>query len=241
MRRMVALVAALLAAALPAAEPKRALAPVTVEYGEPRQLATLANPAITESSGVACSRRTPDAFWTHNDSGDAARLYAFNSKGEDLGTWQVRGARARDWEDVASFQKDGQSFLLIGDVGDNECHHKAYTLYLVPEPPADPTRRGVRGTTEPAVAIEFRYEDGPHNCEAIAIDPTTMTVYLVIKVTGPECGVFHACRQVVAPHSQRLTHALPLPGFSSPPQRGAILGGNCDSDVSDLLPDASRS
>ena len=190
MRRIIALVSALLASALMAAEPKHAPAPAAVEYGEPRQLATLANPAITESSGIACSRRTPDVFWTHNDSGGEPRLYAFNSKGEDLGAWRVRGARARDWEDIASFQKDGQSFLLIGDIGDNQCHHKAYTLYLVPEPPVDPARRAVQAATEPAVAIEFRYEDGPHNCEAVAIDPTTMTIYLVIKVEGSECGVY---------------------------------------------------
>lgn len=49
-----------------------------VAYNTGRETARLANQAIAESSGLACSRTTPGVFWTHNDSGDQARLFAFN-------------------------------------------------------------------------------------------------------------------------------------------------------------------
>ena len=189
-RVAIALLLALTAAVACCAAGQAKPAPAPIQYGEGRQLATLANPAIRESSGLACSRLLPDVFWTHNDSGDAPRLYAFNLKGEDLGTYKITGAKAVDWEDIASFQKDGRSFLLIGDIGDNASQRKIYTLYMVPEPRLDPRKRGAAGRTEPAHPIDFRYEDGPHNCEAVAIDPTTMTVYLVVKVLGFEAKVY---------------------------------------------------
>ena len=89
-------------------------------YGPPRQLGVLANPRIRESSGLACSRRTPGVFWTHNDSGDRPRLYAFDTTGADLGTYELKGASALDWEDLASFTRKGRGYLLVGDIGDNE-------------------------------------------------------------------------------------------------------------------------
>jgi hypothetical protein len=44
---------------------------------------TLRSPLVTESSGVAASRRHPGILWTHNDAGDDAVLYATNLGGED--------------------------------------------------------------------------------------------------------------------------------------------------------------
>ena len=48
-------------------------APVTA--ASPAQIATLEDRRITESSGVVASRRNPDLFWTHNDSGDERREF----------------------------------------------------------------------------------------------------------------------------------------------------------------------
>ncbi len=47
----------------------------SVQYGRPRQLCTLKTKKITESSGLAVSRRDPNLLWTHNDSGDDAHIY----------------------------------------------------------------------------------------------------------------------------------------------------------------------
>ena len=54
----------------------------------------LAHPKIHESSGLAVSHRHPGLFWTHNDSGDAPRLYAFDEQGRHHGTLRRAGSES---------------------------------------------------------------------------------------------------------------------------------------------------
>ena len=190
-------VSGLLAAAEPKAAAKaeaKTASPATLperpRYGEGRQLATLANQTITESSGIACSRLNPEVFWTHNDSGDSARLYAFNRKGEDLGTCVVSGAGAMDWEDMASFKRGEQSCLVVGDVGDNKVQRREYAVYVIAEPAVDGRGKNGRLTAATLQAVRFKYEDGSHNCESLGVDATDGTVYLVSKTEGNECKVY---------------------------------------------------
>jgi hypothetical protein len=176
------------AAAAVAAEPQGSIPRIT--YGPGRELAKLANRQINESSGLAASRLNRGVFWTHNDSGSAPRLFAFNAKGEGLATLEIKGAAARDWEDMASFSRGRRHFLLVGDVGDNNARRKDCVLYVVPEPRVHPKKRGQRKTSAPLQTIRFRYEDGSHNCESVAIDPRTRTIYLVSKVGGGTCKAY---------------------------------------------------
>jgi len=161
-----------------------------IAYAKPLKLADLANQKITESSGVDASRRAKDVFWTHNDSGDRPRIYAFNAKGEDLGTFDITGAQAADWEDMASAKIGRTSYLLLGDVGDNNARRKNCTIYLVKEPRLPARKKPVTGKLKVAKAIRFEYADGPRNCESIAIDPAARTIYLVSKVARPLCKVY---------------------------------------------------
>jgi hypothetical protein len=91
---------------------------------------------------------------------------------------------------MASFSHEGRHFLLVGDVGDNRARRKDYTLYVVPEPELDAGKRRVTLSVAPVQTIHFRYEDGSHNCESVAIDPQTRTIYLVSKVYGTRCTVY---------------------------------------------------
>jgi hypothetical protein len=152
-------------------------------YGPPRQIAKLSNREISESSGLAQSRRRPGLFWTHNDSGDIARLFAFETNGKHLGACTLQGAEAIDWEDMASFERNGRSWLLLADVGDNGLRRNSYQLYLCEEPLHSDTAVQSR-------RIEFRYDRGSHNCEAVAVDAEHGVILLVTKVTGPVCQVF---------------------------------------------------
>ena len=157
-------------------------------YGPPRQLAVLANPRIRESSGLACSRRTPGVFWTHNDSGDRPRLYAFDTAGADLGTFELRGAAARDWEDMASFTRKGRGYLLVGDIGDNASERSHCTLFVAAEPAID--RGELKRKLDVLRTIRFTYEGGPRNCESVAVCPKTGAVFLVEKAARATCGVY---------------------------------------------------
>ncbi|MFA5353392.1 MAG: hypothetical protein WC291_04120 [Thermodesulfovibrionales bacterium] len=161
-----------------------------IVYGEGRKIAELANKAINESSGLACGRANKDVFWTHNDSGGKPQLFAFGLNGEDLAVVTLTQARNRDWEDMASFSYEGRHFLLVADVGDNLSRREDYTLYIVPEPELDAGKRKAAIAVASFQTIRFRYEDGPHNCESVGIDPQTRTIYLVSKVYGYSCKVY---------------------------------------------------
>jgi hypothetical protein len=152
-----------------------------IEYGEGGELCELANEAINESSGLACSRMAAEVFWTHNDSGDSARIFAFNMKGEDLGECTIEDASARDWEDMASWTIGRRGHLLLADVGDNSRNRKSCVLYDVLEPPLNRRRQIVAPRAEVRRKIVFVYEDGPRDCEAVAVDPVGKTIYLISK------------------------------------------------------------
>lgn len=57
---------------------------------------------INEASGLAASRLHPGVLYTHNDSGDRARIFALDSEdGRMLAQYQVLPADHHDWEDMA--------------------------------------------------------------------------------------------------------------------------------------------
>jgi len=182
------LASAAISALAGAGKPKAPPAPI--EYGRGRQVGALADESIDESSGLAPSRLTPGVFWTHNDSGDQPRIFAFNAKGEDLAAFDIQGAINRDWEDMASFPRGDDGLLVLADVGDNAADHDDCTLYLLREPRLDPRKRGVRGKLKVELAIDFRYEDGPHNCEAVAVDTTSKTILLATKALAETSKVY---------------------------------------------------
>src|SRR5688572_24824275 len=53
---------------------------------------------ITESSGLVASRQHRYVMWTHNDSGDAARVFAVGGKGRTRAIVSLSGVRPRDIE-----------------------------------------------------------------------------------------------------------------------------------------------
>jgi len=155
-----------------------------------QELSELANNDIKESSGLAFSQRSRNILWTHNDSGDMPRIFAFDLNGRDMGVFEIEGARAIDWEDMASVLIGSESYLIIADVGDNTHQRDFYTIYLVREPEIDFTHENANGVLGIAREITFRYEDGPKDCEAVAIEPTTKTIFLVTKTLGAKCKVY---------------------------------------------------
>ena len=178
--------------------------PNAIAYGKGRRLCRLANRNIDESSGMACSRRNPGVFWTHNDSGSGPILYAFNKKGEDLGTFEIEGAKARDYEDIASFSLDGKHYLLVGDTGDNAERRKGYTLYLVEEPEVPQGKGRVAGKAKLLQTIDFTFEGGSRDGESLAVDPTSRTIFVATRTYSRKCEIFQ----------------LPLP--TEPPKRSLV-------------------
>lgn len=127
-------------------------------------VAMLQLPGLKEISGLALSRRQPGLFWALNDSGNPAELYAFDASGAPRGRVAIGGAVNIDWEDLAAYVDDGVAMLAIADTGDNLSWRAHLSLYLLPEPAADAPQAPV------AREIRFRFEDGPRDCEAMAVD-----------------------------------------------------------------------
>src|SRR5687768_350930 len=137
------------------------------------QLGTLANPAITESSGVVASRLYTNVFWTHNDGGKSETLFAVTREGKTLSEFKVLGAKIDDWEDVAI---DDERHLYIADTGDNDGKRKRVTVFRIDEP--DPaSSAGVARTTH---KWQLRWPNGPVDSEGLFVHGTNG--YLVTKV-----------------------------------------------------------
>ncbi len=157
---------------------------LTLQYGPPVELSQIQDDRINESSGIAASIRYEDAFWTHNDSGDSARLFLISKEGRTLAVVSIKGASAVDWEDIASFEFGGEAFILIADAGDNAKRREDCALYVIPEPEIRfdaQAEEAVSIEVQPDSRIRFRYEDGPRDCEGVAVDPGERAIYLVSK------------------------------------------------------------
>jgi len=146
---------------------------------------TIDIPGLVELSGLAASRIRDDTLWAHNDSLNAPILYAFGTDGRDLGSLRVEGASYLDWEDMASFELDGQPYLVIGDVGDNRALRPFVSLFFLREPavPSETIEETRRVRVE--WAVHYRYEDGPRDCESLAIDEPGKRILLLSKRTDP--------------------------------------------------------
>lgn len=163
-----------------------------IKYAEPKLLAKLENQKITESSGVARGRSLEDIFWTHNDSGDDSILYAFNKSGEDLGTIRL-DVESFDIEDMASFKNENGNWLLVADTGGNLAKRDFVTIYILKEPVP---KKGEEIRVKPDITINFKFEDGKYDCEAVAVDAVEKKIILVTKSLASSARIYE----------------LPLPG-----------------------------
>ena len=146
---------------------------------------TIKSPSLKEASGLAVSSRNPDFLWLINDSGAPPLLHLCDVKGNERGVVSVKGARNVDWEDIASFSMNGENFLLIADTGDNVSKRDGCTLYLIEEPTLPAPGSNLTMETTPRLTISFTYEDGPRDCESVAVDVCSQEILLLSKRTTP--------------------------------------------------------
>ncbi len=159
------------------------------------ELIKLKDDRITESSGLAASLRKPGYFWTHNDSGDEPELYAFDRKGHKTGRVSLSDVKAVDWEDVAAFSIEGDSWMVVADTGDNAQKRKSVTLFFLSEPDPDEKKSKAK-----PISMVCKYPDGAMNCEAVAVDLKQKQIWFVTKSALPYAVIY----------------TLPLPDLSRP-------------------------
>lgn len=149
-------------------------------------------PEINESSGLAFSNLDPSCVWTHNDSGDRARLFSIDhSTGKTVGSCELSSVNAIDFESmtsVAPSEKDGSSGqLIVADCGDNLNSRSHITFYEFDEPsPRQETVLDDNAVRE----YRVRFPDGPRDCEAIWYDAASSSLVLLAKTVAPWAGVY---------------------------------------------------
>lgn len=190
-------------------------------------------PERSELSGLAASAIHDGVFYTHNDSGDSARMFAIDMSGALLATFTLKGTTAIDWEDVAvgpCSAGSANSCVFLADTGDNDSKRASYTVYRVPEPTQRPAGRATLEVT--ADALAFRYPDGSHNAEALLVHHSTGRVSLVTKGDGPSSiYLFPEKLTTAAPMTLTLAGSFSLPSGSprvtaadhAPDGRGILL------------------
>ena len=171
------LVAGLIAALLFAYEARADEPP----FVGPFAAGSMESPPKQEASGLAISRRTSDLLWTHDDSGGAPVLYAVDTSGRKRGSVRVLGTKNEDWEDVASFESGGKAWLVIADTGDNDAKRDTVLLHVIEEPASLLLNPNRHFEAAPAYSLRIRYEDGPRDCESVAVDAAEGAAYLLTK------------------------------------------------------------
>jgi hypothetical protein len=200
------LLAAVAMALLPSAHSVAApSAPSVAAPSGTRLLFRLADPRITEASGIAAGITSPGVVYVHNDSGDAARFFALDAgTGATLAVYTVPGAAAVDWEDIAvAPDARGVPSVWLGDIGDNNGVRREIQVYRVDEPRVDRTRRDIAVPSPPAEVWRLRYPDGAVDAESLAVAPDG-TPFVVTKSLLGSSTVFAAPRQARAGMIQQL-------------------------------------
>ncbi len=191
---------------------------------------------LVEASGLAVSRAHDGVLWAHNDSGDTARVFALGEDGAPLGTFKLVGAEAVDWEDMAlgpdvddagNAVDDGDA-LYLADIGDNDAVRTNVTLYRVPEPDVGADRDAGRVRLDDVEAYPFQYPDGPRDAEALFIDRTDASFYVVEKsLSGGPVGIYRGSIEgwsadaAAMPTLQRVGTFSPGPSIA-----GAVTGAD---------------
>ncbi len=155
-------------------------------YGGPTDGAALGDEALVETSGLVASPSRSGVLWMHNDSGDAARLYAVDTDGRARGRLTLPG-EAVDWEDLAAAPcPDGSGpCLWIGDIGDNGALRDEVAVLAVGEPQTDGDHEAGRVWRFPVV-----YPNGSRDAEALVVSPAGDAFWLFEKDEDGRASAF---------------------------------------------------
>lgn len=153
------------------------------EFATAEPSGTMRSAELREASGLAASSRNPGFLWVVNDSGAKPEVHLIETSGRYRGKTTLTKSRNVDWEDLASFQLGGKSYLLAADTGDNESKRDSCTLHVFYEPELPAADKTLDHQSRVQWQIRFRYEDGPRDCESVAVDATAGKILLLSKRT----------------------------------------------------------
>ncbi len=143
--------------------------PIVEPPSSPEEACRVTDPRLDELSGLAASTQHPGILWTHNDSGDAARIFALDAiTCEVRAVVRLSGVNARDNEAIAvGRDANGQAVIWVGDIGNNAATFSSARLYRFKEPTQIKNQ-----TLSVAATITVKYFEEPYNAEALLVQPS---------------------------------------------------------------------
>ena len=208
-------------------------------FGERQDFGEIQYSPINEASGIVGSYKNENVFWTHNDSGDQNRIYAFNNEGQHLGVYTLQNCSARDWEDIAigPGPDESQTYLYVGDIGDNSSQYEIKNIFRFIEPNVESNQSPVNDTLYNIDIIAFQYPDGNRDAETLMLDPLTKDIIIVSK-REEFIHIYNI------PFPQNTTGAIVFPDFihtmdfypnDSFDNSGRIVAGDISRDGTEIL------
>lgn len=154
----------------------------------------LKDPAIVESSGLARSTYPRPVLWTHNDSGDVARVFAVGRAGRTRAELRLKCAGALDWEDISTGPRHT---IWVGDIGNNAGNRSLIQVYRFTEP------RALESGMVRCKRYDLVFPDGPRNAEALFVHPRSGRLWIASKQAGG-AGIYRGPRRLSASEPNRL-------------------------------------
>lgn len=176
---------------MPAASALAAVLLAVATPPQPQPLLTLKDPALLESSGLAVSARHRGVLWTHADGGTSAQVRAVDRDGRTVAVVTLAGIDPFDPEALAVRTSPGEGpQLYLADIGDNLASRTDVSVFRFAEP------ERLRDQTVTTRWYRFTYPDGPHDAEALLVQPRTGRIFIATKELGTG-GLYRAPREPV--------------------------------------------
>ena len=161
-------------------------------YDPPESYFSLPGTILLEISGLSPSLRQENLYWAHNDSGDAAQLYAIDTDGNHRASLQISNTDARDFEDMASgpCPNSTEPCLYIADVGDNRHERPHLLIHILEEPDLGANLATQTITTNAVKTITLTFTGLKPNIEGFVIDNTRDFGFLFEKTEDDSARLF---------------------------------------------------
>lgn len=141
-------------------------------YGGAGTVGTVSGDTVVEVSGMAASVRTPGLYYVVGDEPGTSEVVAVRADGTPVTRIEVAGMDPENAEALAvgpcgdDPDDPDASCFYVGDIGDHVGRDHV-TVYRVREPDLAAEPASVEADAD---ALEFSYEDGPTDAEALIVD-----------------------------------------------------------------------
>lgn len=196
--------------------------------------AVVADARLVEISGIVASRRHPELYYVHNDSGDGPRVFLIGSDGATRRVINLTGAAHVDYEDIAIAPAAAAGLwdVCVADIGDNAAKRNVLMIYRFREVElhGDAAELSVTPTV-----FRFAYADGPADAEAFVVHPQTGDGYILTKRLDGRARVYRLAapwpRDQVITAERVAEVVLPAPQLLA----GVVAGADISPDGSMLV------